>query len=515
MNSKDILEAMTDIDQQYILSAQKILAYDAKNLPAATHGKHNLRKIITHIAVILILVSLTITTVLAVSPAIRDKVFSFWKSTQPEIIPSQSNPTQGSTPNMEVFGDPITIGDSIEATYIHFPSSSHARNGVFLVCTDEVMMNSGNHYDAYCEENGEFVKLEEHHFSQDYQLLGHSIHVEFEWAEYKGNVNITYVDSDVPFRKQNLAGDVSATLFTLQLPLADGTGSTNYPVLINVETGELTDICAGTGVERIPDLYQAAISRDLTKLLLVDWNKTIYYVDLVSKHLYDLDKLSGEHVEECSLVGSTLVCWVLENDSIEEGKLGTYRAWAIDLNTMEQQELFTDFPATAATSHDVWSNAYDSVLNDDAKLPPLTCRGLHFIEGFNMTSHWGNMYLGSKFAIEVEEDRKVNVIDLADGTKHLIEGFIWPDMDYPYIECCPSPDGEKLLIQTYTTDGYYSSIGILDYEAKSYYTFSRENLGEKNEHTIYWFDNESIIVATSDAGNSRDYYLYRLKSVSE
>ena len=32
---------------------------------------------------------------------------------------------------------------------------------------------------------------------------------------------------------------------------------------------------------------------------------------------------------------------------------------------------------------------------------------------------------------------------------------------------------------------------------------------------IYWFDNESIIIATTDADDSKDYYLYRLKSASE
>lgn len=514
MTSTHLLEAFTDIDNRYILSAQETLGYLN---PQPKHRRLRSRLIL--IAAVIALVAASFTTAMAVNPAFREAVFSFFGIPQSEIIPDLDPFDEIEPDSMEVEDDKIDIGGVIEGTYIHYPMQSHARNGIFMVCTDEVMMNSGNHYDAYYEENGEFIKLEERTFSQDYHILGNDIHMEFEWVEHNGNVSYTYVDSDVPFRKPNLAGDVTATLFTLEIALPSELGYTSYPVLINVETGEVTDICAGTGVENLPGLYQAAISEDLSKLLLVDRDENIYYVDLNTRQLYRVDDLAGEHVEKCSLISDTLACWVLESDSIEEGKLGTYRAWAIDLNTFERKELFSGIPATAATSHDVWSNTYgvfadapeawDSI-SGGLVLAPLTCEGLHFIDGFNMTSHWGNMYAGSTFAIEVNLDRTVYVIDLATGEKSIVKGFLWPDMEYPYITCSPSADGEKLLIYTRTMEGYYGSIGVLDFSRKSYTEFSRQNLGKVNEHTIYWFDNESIIVDTKDDGNSKDYYIYRL-----
>ncbi len=510
MTDLELLTILGNVRSTYILEAQSLRA----GKPKVHHIR--LKRALLTLAAVIALMALLCGTAMAVSVEFREMVFSFLGISRPEIIPDLYSNSESKPENMEVLENHVDIGGAIEAAYIHYPASSLARNGVFLVCTDEVMMNSGNHFDAYYEENGQLIKLEEHTFCQDYSLLGNDIHVEFEWAEYHADVIFTYVDSDAAFRKPNLAGDASAVLMTLEIKLPNGAGTTSYPVLINVRTGELTDICAGTGVEKLPELYQAAISKDLTKLLLVDWDKNIYYVDLAAKQLYRVDELAGEHVDECSLSGNFLSCWVLEGASIEEGKLGSYRAWTIDLLTMERRELFSGIPATAATSHDVWSVAYQSPpeiwkqISGGIELEPLTCEGLHFIEGFNMTSHWGNMYSGSRFAIEVDRGRNVYVIDLSNGEKTAVDGFLWPEMEYPGIECVPSADGEKLLIYTCTEEGYFGSIGVLDFTQKRYTEFSRENLNDLSEHTIYWFDNHSVIVATADKEDFTDYYVYRL-----
>lgn len=514
MKTMQFLDALTDIENRYLLSAQELLGY--------THQRprhRRLRSRLILIAAVISLIAASFTTAMAVSPTFREAVYRFFVTEEKEIIPEFDPFDEISPTTMEVEQEPITIGGTIQATYVHFPMQSHARNGVFMVCTDEVMMNSGNHYDAYYVEGRDVIKLESRHFSQDYRILGNDIHMEFDWVERNGTVSYTFVDSDVPFRKSNLAGDASATLFTVDLELPDGLGNTAYPVLINVRTGELTDICAGTGVEKLPNICQAAISEDLTRLLLVDWDGNLYYADLTAKQLYSVDALSGEKTAECALAGDTLACWALDGASIEEVNLGTYRAWSIDLNTLECKELFSGIPATATTSYDVWSETYELYQNAPGiwekigggkELEPLGCAGLHFIEGFSKTSHWGNMYAGTRFAIEVDPDRSVYVIDLATGEKSSIPGFLWPETEYPYITCLPSPDGKKLLIYTYNTDGYFDSIGVLDFDKKCYNVFDRQNLGKAHEHTVYWFDHNSIIVNTKDEAGTKDYYIYQL-----
>ena len=120
------------------------------------------------------------------------------------------------------------------------------------------------------------------------------------------------------------------------------------------------------------------------------------------------------------------------------------------------------------------------------------------------------MYCGSKFAIEVDSQRNVYVLNLADGSRSVIENFSWPDVDFPSLECIPSPDGNKLLIKWRTSPTFYDYVGVLDFTKKSYAEFSRENPNAVNEHTIYWYDHNSIVIATSDRDDKQDYYIYRL-----
>lgn len=509
MNAMQLLDALDSVQEPYILSAAQCL-YGSSRKRASS-----LRRLGACAAAVLLVLSLSFGTALAVSADFRAFIYSFFRAEEPEVVPQHTSPIpDGTVPpedKLSVEPEKILIGAQLEGTYVHTPVASHARNGLFLICTDEVMMNSGNHYDAYREENGTLVKLAPQTFCQDYTVLGNTIHVEFQWVDAGGHCVCTYVDSDAPWRKPNLSGPLEATLFTFTCQIPGAKYLTNYPVLIDLNTGELTDILAGTGAETLDGIYQAAISDDLTRMVLVTHEKALYYVDISAKKLYSVDALSGEHAEECVLTDTTLTCWVLEGDSIEDRALGTYRAWAIDLETLERRELFRDLPATPATSHDVWSET--AHLREDTGSTGYSASdfvGLHFLEGFSTTSHWGNMYCGSDFALEVDESRNVRVMDLATGERHLIDGFTWPETDYPDVECIPCPDGKKLLIQWRGEMTHYDQIGVLDFESRTYFEFSRENLNQVNEHTIYWFDRSSILIATTSHEEITDYYVYRL-----
>lgn len=513
MNSVQILMAMNNIKDAHIVSAQKrlgLLPDTQETIDMPRRRSHTVRRMLALVAAVLLLMTTLFTTAMAVSEDFRDFVFGFFKIEQPEKVPEYGENTAASEDFMSVEQERANIGGVIEGIYVHAPEESYARNGVFSICTDGPMMNSGNHFDAYKEENGELVKLEERTFCQDYTVLGTDIHVEFQWAEHNGYAVITYIDSDAPFRMQNMSGGINAALIQLAIE-----GHWMYPVLIDLETGSLTDVLNGTGAEDLDGIKQTAISEDFSKMLIASSENVLYYGDLTNRKLYSVEELSGERADACSLIGNTLACWVQEGASIEEVKAGTYRAWAIDLATLERRELFSSLPATAGTSIDVWSINYSMVsINEDGEeiygnpdLEPMSNVGLHFLDGFDGRSHWGNMYAGSSFAVEVDENRNVYVIDLVSGEKARIEGYLWPEVDYPDIECIASSDGKKLLIDTRTSYNAYDAIGVLDFEKKTYFEFSRENPNDVHEGSAYWFDNNSIIIVTDSAG---DYYVYRL-----
>lgn len=472
MNSKQILFAMNNISSEYILSAQEKLAYDRDDVPKGqmqVKGHRTIRRTLSLAAAVILILSVCFTTALAVSPEFREFVFAFFNITEPEIIP-EIVPDESAPNNMEVEGNKINIGGVIEGTYIHFPNMSAVRNGIFTVCTDDVQMNSGSQYDAYYEKDGEFIRLEEKTFDQTYNLFGNDIHVTFDWVEHNGTVATTFIESEAPFVKFSGAGDVTSTLMWLQIDPPGEETFGYYPVLINVRTGDLTDICAGLGIEKLRQIRQAAISDDLTQMLVVDWDGNIYYADLVGRKLYSVDDLLGQKCAACVLVDGMLVAWG-EN-------YGTVTVRAFDPATWESLETYSGQP--------------------------------DFISGFDTTIHSSQMYLGTCFALEIDTNQDVYVIDLLNGQRSIIDGFKWQQNSEVFTECVPSADGKKLLIYSRGATTYYESIGVLDFNNRTYISFSRENVGNVNEHAVYWNENDSIIIETSTTDGIKQYYLYKV-----
>lgn len=473
MTPDKLLDAIGMLDERYF------------ETPKRPHTVSLKRKFTALLAAVLIII-LSIATAMAVSPDFRELVFRFFHIEQTQVIPDSSVDADLSIGDMFA-EEPMIIGDVIEGNYVHTPVSTHARSGIYIVCTDEVEMRQGSHYDGYYIENGEFIKLEEHTFQQDYTLYGNDLHLEFDWVEHNGAVSITHVEPNDVFRKENESGDAAAALFTLQLTWQDGGGNhhgTSYPVLLNLHTGELTDILAGTDVSKMPQVDKCAISSDHAKLLLgqnAEEGYFLHYVDLTSKQVYSIDELSGQHVTACSLIDNTLACWSLQENH--------YTAWKIDLTTLERTELFS------------------SVLN--AAATPEADAGIVFMEGFDSLNRWGDMYIGSRFALEVDEAQNVYVIDLTTGSKAQIDGYTWRDNT----QRTPSPDGKKLLLAGGGAVGSdFEYVGVLDFDNMMFAEFSREN--ELDEYLAYWFDKDTAIICSDISSESlcSDYYLYRLRT---
>lgn len=527
MNSDILLDAIGEADERYIFSAWARLEGE---MPG--RKKPYIKRVFTVLAAAVVLIMALFTTGMALNEDFRGFVFEVLNISQLEEVPDfgAANTLSPVTTEQPLVMEPerVDIGGAIEGRYIHAPVGGAAREGVFLVCTDEVSMNSGNHYDAYVELDGEFVKLEEYDFCHDYTILGNDFHVEFQWAKHDSGVVFTYIAPEVDFRTYNHGGTSEAVLvyFNCHGLGAEGNGWTHYPVLLNFDTGEVTDILAGTEAEKLLHMYQFALSGDKSGMLICCWayperdEESLYYVDLVNGRLYDLEEISGEKPDECCLTGSGLVCWTKESIKVGNGTLSAYSAWAIDLDTMQRRDIFSGIPATDYANFGDWQNiTFESLLEhpeiweySGGELLGQECSlGIVFIEGFDHMNHSGNMYAGSSFALAVDAQRNVYVLDLFTGSVSLMEGFELSDD----MEMIPSQDGEKLLIYCTDDPQYTGRIGVLDTEDMRYVQFDRINENSSDEFAVYWYDNEQIIVCgetkTADGARHEDYYIYTLK----
>lgn len=477
MNRNDLYRSFNEVDDDILERSDISRCVKVKKKARIIPWRRNLAALIAAV----LMAILSVGTALAVSPELRELVFRFFQIDQVESIPENNISSDLSVNDM--FAEPsIRIGNVLQGSYVHTPVSALAQNGVFLICTDDIQTNQGSHYDAYFEKQGEFIKLEEQTFAQDYVLYDQTFHIQFHWAEYNGKVIITWIDEDAAFRIPNNADDPSALL--LQLIFAS-TNEKNeyiesyYPVLLDLNTGQLTDVLAGTGADELEWIGNSAISEDFSKMLLCSIMQdgyTLHYVDLSSKQMYDLNELSGQKVDSCSLTENTLACWSLTD--------GYYKLWSIDLITLQKTELFDSVANAADTSH----------------------AGIVFLMGFDSWVHEGNLYTGSVFALETDEAQNVFVIDLATGQRTPIEGYIWKS-DTQKI---PSPDGRKLLLAECPDWQDYESVGVLDFENLTYTEFSREN--RQNERLAYWFDEKTVVICGELTPESfcSDYYLYEI-----
>ena len=490
LKSGHVLEIMNYIEDEYIESALKRLDYMGNKYTEKKFVQKKpkmyfytfAKRVAIFIGIVVLATTTTVATAMAVNEDFRETVkefiFEFLHIEEEETVPQLPGTEEVSIDTMYVEPDRSFLGGVIEGRYVHTPVSCNAREGVYVICTDEIEMNQGSHYDAYYEENGEFIKLKEQTFQGDYSVFGQNFHLEFDWVLHNGQVVITYVGVEEPYRIPVNPGDSDAMLVELLCSVNTETGekvATAYPVFINLETGELMNVLAGTGAEMLGDLCNQAVSEDGSKMLLAQSDGTLYYVDLVAKELYSVEELSGERADACSLIGDTLACWVLKD--------GQYRAWNVDLETLERKEVFTGNP------------------------------NVMYLNGFDTIVHWGTMFTGSHFALEVDENSNVTVIDLATGERFPVEGFTWPADQYQDVlwEC--SPDGKRLLISGGEIGLKYEYIGVLDFEKMQYLEFERVNPNEVYEWKPYWFDKDTVIIqATSkDSYYVQDYYVYDIQ----
>ena len=480
MNAENILFALTDIEDSYIRDAQNHMSYGAVG-----HRKTScLKRTLLVAAVLLLLVVASFTTAMAASGTFREKVFRFLQIQQEPVV-EDSIDKPITTKDMYA-EDTFTIGETITGQYVHTPVASHARVGVYLVCTDPVEMRQASHYDAYLEQNGEFIQLENHDFRKEYTLYGCPFTIDGTWAERDGSAFFTWLPSDASIRTYNQYDSTQFSMVLVHLTLQNAHGMeyyTSYPVLLDLHTGELSDVLAGTQAYTLPGIEHAAITPDQTKMLLQQTTQSgykLFYADLVKHRLYDLDELSGQRTDACTVIDDVLTCWQNRGDS--------FQIWKIDLNTMERTELV--------------KHGFNSGMT------PAPDAGIQFLQGFDNWNHSGNMYAGTHFAVLVDDEQAVSVLDLKNGEVTPVPGLVWPQD----VERIASPDGKKLLLTKPKSDSSDTYIGVLDFTQRQYVEFTQTNNQPREEGYPYWFTNDAVIFMNSVSWDSycSDYHVYRL-----
>lgn len=345
-------------------------------------------------------------------------------------------------------------------------------SGVFLLCADPVEMNSGSHYDAYgVTADGSLEQLEEKLFNNAYTLDGSRYHLSFDWAEFDGTKVMTYVPADMEASMLSLSDQGSTSLFLLRWHTGeDDTVYTYYPVLLDLETGELTDFLADCRLGSLSRICNAAFSPNRNGLLLAQEGGAIYYCDLESGTVYSLDELSGQPVKACTLTDDKIICWNQGGEG--GGVLGDYSFWSISLADFTRQE----------------------VPEPETELDTSALRFAH-LAGFDSQLRQGCMFSGSPYALCTDGSGQTYVLDMEQWQLQAVEGYTLPASN---LSCTGSLDGQRLLLK----DTGNNRAAVLDYKDGR-----MVRLDVQSAERLSWFDSDTVLEQPGD-GN---FYLYDLK----
>ena len=416
------------------------------------------RALVGTLAAVLALASLT-GIAMAASPEIRQAVLRFFHIDEVEQVPS------GATP---LGGEALTgteIGDRVTAWYIDMDF-----DGVYF--PGKVRLNDDGGVDAFIDWVIDGDTLSAYEYAPEKV----SFSVTWRGAEYSGDVYYcvhdgeaaVYDSRDVPWYAAAIPGRTDAVL--LYVSRGSQADYELYPFLLRLETGEVEDFLAGTGIGEL-DASNYRFSDDMSRVLVyssADWDadtetgtKRAYYCEPGMSTVVDVADLSGTDAESAAFAADgTLV--------LSRSSQGHVTVWNYD-------------PASGETK--------------------LVLDGVPEYSG---SGSYGLLDSNCQYSVYIGEEGGADAIDLATGERRRIEGFSAAQ------GCCfmPNPSNTKLLY----SNGESNTLGVLDPVAGTFVTFDREVAEGVSEDILSWYEDEYIMIGGTAADGGAVFYLYDVET---
>lgn len=201
------------------------------------------------------------------------------------------------------------VGEGYTARYVTPPESEQiTENGQGMAPFMETVTGKDEAFFYYYLDEDALVPLEVQTFSGDCEANGAATHVSFTYvASGKEGMPVSAL-SDCRILN---ADSLDWWLLELHLPVGDGTYY-NYPVFLNVSTGEFTDAFQGLDVTPFATSpYTVIFGQGQVVVQTREENPKYYLYDTADAAVYSLDELTGSTISGCSVLPETeeLLCW--------------------------------------------------------------------------------------------------------------------------------------------------------------------------------------------------------------
>ena len=402
------------------------------------------------------------TVALAASPELRTAVLSFFHMEEREQVPSGSGTI--SEPDISQ----AEIGELVKAQYIRLDSFRYGYSGGGLL--NELTWSE----DYRTLETAKFWEIKDNELVPvEIDMKAAKVDITFNGNSYQGNLywfiwggelavfqsSPTGIDTrpDEQWYVNTLPGRTD----TVMLRLYEGRQMdySEYPILYHLDTGEVEDILAGTGVDALEYAYDYSWSENFRRAIILcssePYDQQTWFCDLDTKTLARLEDLTGIEAAYASFADNdTLILSTYSED--EDGVWQDVTCWAYDISTGQ---------AVKTLDHAPYSPRWE------------------------MQSYGTRVY-GSR-CISVTEKGQVQIIDLRTGDQTVIEGFTFQTGD----NFMPNTSGNKLLYYSADPglDGLgISQMGVVDLEKGVFFAFDREGYENLHEESIGWEDDNTV-----------------------
>ena len=408
-------------------------------------------------AVLTVLLALLATAVSA-DESFRREVFQFFRIPVAEQVPQDLDAGKE--------GDALFLGTTeleggVTVQYLRLTGQWDDENGILCHWQDEARTEA----DFYAVTDGGLQSLESHRLTTTVSWRGTDYAIDLQWAAFGDALRVQ------AFGNQNwdvsyLEGRADAVL----LRLFGGTGEEygEHAMLLDLSTGEVTDLFAGTGAEELTNVVQITLSGDLRRAILsCDYGEQLYLCDLEKKTTKPVEEVLGGPVDGLWFIVGDLVGWYTMDEAYR------YTCFVADLADGTTTLRFADQPA------------YQRELD----------RGVVFLEG--------------RYVLEVLEDRQTVLLDLLTGAETAVADFTYPEGDS---RTRPNSTGNKILFLEMEMDGEglgISELTVLDLERGTAAALGREGYDVRQEVSVSWFDDDRVVIRSEEADGTQLLSLYR------
>lgn len=426
------------------------------------------------------------TAALAASPELRTAVLSFFRMEEREQVPNWDQSDTQSGPGVSQ----ADIGKLVKAQYIRLDSHSwYGYSGGLLNClTWDEDYRYHRLLDAKFWEvrDNELVPVQVDMKTNQVDITYKGIRYqgEFHWFVREGQVccfagDYRNYDEDLELDYDWNLSVIPGRTDALLLRLSQGRQMdyTEYPFLYHLDTGEVEDILAGTGVDKLEYVYNYDWSENFRRAIILTGNHFDYdetwICDLETKTLSNLNDLAKlDDADSCTAAfadDDTLILHAMTRD--EEGVYSAVAFYTYDLRTGNMAKILDKTP---------YYRSWDE-------------------------NPSGVMVFGSRCLL-ISEEGQVRVINMKTGAQTILDGFTFHTNDHLNFNL----SGTKLLYFSMDSDTPglgITQIGVVDLEKGAFFAFDRDGYENLYEGGIGWEDDNTVSIGARTLDYETRYML--------